>query len=346
MSQEGGTQAQQNVPNATAPAVPLVNDTTTREGGSSLKPPRFESSTNYESWKKEIKLWQLCCRLKKDQQGPALALSLQGKAKEAVLELEVEELASNDGVKLLLEKLDGLYKKDENQMIYMSLKSYEQHVRQKNQTIDDYINEFERRYNKLKTYGIIYPDTAVAYRLLEGANVTEESNKLVRTTVPTFDFKSTKAQLRKLEDSAANCSQVSDVKVKTEPAEDTFYGQEQRCESREQPNYNNDVFYNQEHYGNGRQRERGNGGVRLGRGAVRGGRGGRGGRTGRGGRFGGRSRARGSCFICKSFEHYANECPVNRNNYNGNNNNNPNGNIEEGLWNEQCVDLEPIEIVL
>ena len=248
----------------------VANGSSSREGGSSLKPPRLDNSMTYESWKKEIQLWQICSRLSKNQQAPALALSLQGKAKEAALELDVSELNSDGGITLILEKLDELYKKDENQLIYVSLKNYEQHIRQKDQTIDDYINEFERRYNKLKNYGIIYPDTAVAYRLLEGANLTKESNKLVRTTVITFDYKTTKVQLRKLEDSAASCgNKVGDVTVKTEP-EDTFYGHEQREVLRERSNNDSDVFYNQEQYG--RSRERGNVVGRFGRGAVRGGR--------------------------------------------------------------------------
>ena len=314
-----------------------LNSDETSSGGSSVKPPRFESSATYESWKKEIKLWQICCPLGKNQQAPALVLSLQGKAKEAALELEVSQLSSENGVNLILEKLDGLYKKDENQLIYVSLKNYEQHIRQKDQTIDDYINEFERRYNKLKNYGIIYPDTAVAYRLLEGANLTMESNKLVRTTITTFDFKSTKAQLRKLEDSAASCSSKTDVPIiKSEP-DDTFYSNEQ---NEDQHSNDNETYYNSEQQ-RGRSRERGSerGYMRGGRG-FRGGRGGGSGRGGRNsnGRFSGRSRSRGSCFNCRSYDHYINEC------LNRDNSNRDDDNVEEGFWNDHRD--EHIEIIL
>ena len=53
----------------------------------------------YELWKKQLKLWQICCRLDKNQQASELILSLSGKAREAALELD-------DGVEKVLTKLD------------------------------------------------------------------------------------------------------------------------------------------------------------------------------------------------------------------------------------------------
>ena len=229
--------------------ITTISNASSSSGGSLQRPRSFDSSMTYESWKKQIQLWQICCRLEKKQQAPALVLSLEGKSKEACLELDISELNSDDGVQKVLTKLDGLYKKDENQLIYVSLKKFEKHLRQTNQTLDDYINEFERLHNKLKHYGIEYPDTAVAYRLLEGANLPKDTNKLVRTTVSSFDFKCVKTQLRKLEDSAASCDKI-DVAIKDEP-DDTFYG--------------HDTFYNQDT--RGRSRERGS--TWGGRGGIR-----------------------------------------------------------------------------
>ena len=50
-------------------------------------PPLLENSTTYENWEKSLKLWQLVTDLKPAQQGPAIVLSLEGKAKDAVSEL-------------------------------------------------------------------------------------------------------------------------------------------------------------------------------------------------------------------------------------------------------------------
>ena len=201
-------------------------------------------------------MWQICCRLDKNQQASELVLSLKGKAREAALELEVDDIHKDDGVDKVIAKLDGLYEKDENQLIYVSLKKFEQYKRAEGQSIDDYINEFERLYNKLKHYKIVYPDTAVAYRLLESANLPKERSELIRTTVSKLEYKLVKRQLRKLEDSAVKTADFLNEEVKEEP-DDTFYMRESR----------------------GRYRGRG--------GSSRG----RGGRYG--GRFGGRGRGRG-----------------------------------------------------
>ena len=61
-------------------------------------PPVLTDATQYEAWKKEVQLWQICCKYEKKEQGPALALSLRGNAREAALELTVDELNADDGV--------------------------------------------------------------------------------------------------------------------------------------------------------------------------------------------------------------------------------------------------------
>ena len=43
-----------------------------------------------DSWLKEIKIWQNFTDIEKKKQGSAIFLTLEGKAKEAVLELDVD----------------------------------------------------------------------------------------------------------------------------------------------------------------------------------------------------------------------------------------------------------------
>ena len=45
--------------------------------------------------------------MEKKNQGPVIFLSLSGQAREAVLELEVDQLNVDDGVKTLLNKFDN-----------------------------------------------------------------------------------------------------------------------------------------------------------------------------------------------------------------------------------------------
>ena len=88
-------------------------------------PPLLTESDQYESWVKEVNLWKICCKLDKKEQGPALALSQQGKVREAALELDINVLNADDGVEKLITKLDGLYLKDENQRIYIAYAEFE-----------------------------------------------------------------------------------------------------------------------------------------------------------------------------------------------------------------------------
>ena len=60
----------------------------------------------YENWKKEIKIWQVFTDLPKKKQGPVIFLTLSGKAREAVLELDIEKLNYDSGVNNVLKRLD------------------------------------------------------------------------------------------------------------------------------------------------------------------------------------------------------------------------------------------------
>ena len=75
-----------------------------------LAPPRLEPG-KYETWKKELKIWQIATSVSVQKQASTVFLGLTGKAREAVLEMELEELGAADGSGMtkLLTKLDGLF---------------------------------------------------------------------------------------------------------------------------------------------------------------------------------------------------------------------------------------------
>ena len=52
-------------------------------------PPSLSKCISYEAWLKEIEIWQAFTDLAKAKQGPAIFLTLEGRAREAVLELEL-----------------------------------------------------------------------------------------------------------------------------------------------------------------------------------------------------------------------------------------------------------------
>ena len=55
-------------------------------------PPQITDDISYQDWKRDVTIWQLFTALEKKKQGPALYLSLQGKAKVCVRDLKPEDI--------------------------------------------------------------------------------------------------------------------------------------------------------------------------------------------------------------------------------------------------------------
>ncbi|CAB4011760.1 Hypothetical predicted protein [Paramuricea clavata] len=93
-------------------------------------PPVFDEKKSWIDYKKEIKIWQALTDLPAKKQGPSLYLSLSGKAREAALEIDIEELKKDTGVQTILERLDKLYLQDTNQSAYIAYQNFESFKRQ------------------------------------------------------------------------------------------------------------------------------------------------------------------------------------------------------------------------
>ena len=75
-------------------------------------PPSFGDGQNsYESWRNELKMWELVTDLKAEKQAFAVILSLKGQAKAIALELDKIKLNAANGIEYLLEQLDPVFKK-------------------------------------------------------------------------------------------------------------------------------------------------------------------------------------------------------------------------------------------
>ena len=107
-------------------------------------PPSLSKCSSYEAWQKEIKIWQAFTDLPAGKQGPGIFLTLEGRSREAVLELDVAKISAADGVKTIIEKLDGLYLKDKTQSAFEAYDAFEKFRRPSDMTIGEYINQFER----------------------------------------------------------------------------------------------------------------------------------------------------------------------------------------------------------
>ena len=187
-------------------------------------PLALTKDITYATWKKEISIWQLHTSLQRKKQAPAIFLSLSGQACEAVLELELDKLNDDNGVKNLLEKLYKLYLKKLDKLYlsyaYEAYERFETFSRAPSMTVYDYIIEFERLFNKAKQHKMELPDGVLAYWFLNSANISSHHKQSVRATLPELSYQSMKDQLKKIFSDPTNLD--SDAKqeqaIKVEPA--------------------------------------------------------------------------------------------------------------------------------
>ena len=116
-----------------------------------IGPPNYDEKIyTWKEYKKEVDVWATLTNLRKPKQGPALWMALKGKAKEAVQEMTLDEIKSDNGFEQMIEKLDAVFKTDDNQAAYMAYRDFKTFVRPADMTIQDFIIKFESLNNKIK----------------------------------------------------------------------------------------------------------------------------------------------------------------------------------------------------
>lgn len=271
-------------------------------------PPAFNSDFNYESWKKDIIIWQELTDISKDKQALAIHLVLSGKARQASSELSVEVLKSDDGVKKLLEKLDELFLLDESRRQFSAFQHLYNLKRSSETDIGEFVNEFERSYFRFTQEKMTLPDAVMAFMLLTSCSLSESQFQLVMSSMSMVTYENMKTSLKRIFGGRPESSLR--VHVKEEPV---FYGDSfDNCQERKM--CDQEVYFGRNMKSTG-----------ISRGQVRFSRYHRGGR-GRGGRHFGNPRdgfvgqnrqlnplghdgLPSKCVICESKYHWARNCP-------------------------------------
>ena len=252
-------------------------------------PPVLADEDGYGEWLNDVKIWQLFTDLEKKKQGPALYLTLSGRARECVRELTPEVIGGDDGVQKIIEKLDKLFMKDQNTHAYLAFKEFYDYRRPAGVSITDFIVRFKYLCHKLKQFDMKLPEGVQAFFLLNAANISEDNEKLARATVGELTYENMKAKIQKIfGDPAASEGSGGAPAVKSEPVFETKH---------------EDVYQSTSSHGHSR------GGKRRGRSQVRF-------RTGE--TINRQSNPIGKdgkvlrCFNCDSTKHLSNKCPYPR----------------------------------
>ena len=98
-------------------------------------------------------------------------------------ELTVDVLSADDGVEKLILFMDKIFKKDEVSEAYEVYTASDRFRRSKVKSMDDYVSEFEKLYNKTKEFKMELAQPVLAFKLLEYSELEMKDRQLALTDV-------------------------------------------------------------------------------------------------------------------------------------------------------------------
>ena len=205
------------------------------------QPPVFNpEDDDYTSWKADLEIWQMYTDINSRKQGPAVYLSLKGRARDAIRGVTTDQIGAEDGVKAIINKLDEVFQSDLNTRAYCAFKDFVNYRRKSGENFAKFIVEYEKHYREISKYKLELPEGVQAFFLLNAANLAKDMEKLARATAD-LTYKDMKDKLMKIfGDSDASESAAPLVK------EEVFLSQEKKDAGKKE-----DVLY-----GNYRRNER------------------------------------------------------------------------------------------
>ena len=172
-----------------------------------INPPDYIKCKNYERYKQELLAWKRVTEVDKKKQAIAIALSLPADGEEETgirekvfEELKLEDLEKDNGLDTLIAFFDKHLGKDDLSDSFQKFEEFEECIR-RSESIRDYIQNFDQKYNRLVKLNMTLPKPIVAFKLLKGANISKEQRMLVLTGLD-FDnkeglYEQAKASLKK-----------------------------------------------------------------------------------------------------------------------------------------------------
>ena len=145
-----------------------------------------------------MELWEMATSIEVKKRAPTVFLTLEGKAREAVLKMDIKTLNENDGMTKLYEKLDTLFKEDSDQSALLAYEAFEKYQKPEGLSVCDYLIEFDCLVAKLKDFKITVPEPILAYRVLKSANLKPEDERLIKATVSELTLAKMSEQLKKV----------------------------------------------------------------------------------------------------------------------------------------------------
>ena len=119
---------------------------------SSKTPPPLSNCKTDENLLQLIKIWRYFTKLPAKRQGSALVLSLEDEALDAALEIDEVEIAGENGVDGITNRVNRLFKRGSTITKYQAFESFMTSKRLSAISIQAFLNEFEFLMNLTNTY--------------------------------------------------------------------------------------------------------------------------------------------------------------------------------------------------
>ena len=189
------------------------------------------ASDSYVNFRKEVTLWETVTTIEEAKRAITLLLRLPPKAKSVALDVPTEELSKGktyteqsgtrkvSGVQRLLEVLDTVFLEDINKEKFKAYRDIRNYKRQKSQSIQDFLLEYDKRIRRLREYEINLPEEVLAFEVLDSSNLSSEQESMANATVKELSYVAMKDQIRKIAISVVPQENSKTVVVK----EDTYY---------------------------------------------------------------------------------------------------------------------------
>ena len=82
-------------------------------------------------------------------------------------DVSVQDRNKDDGLNVLINKINSLYAKDTNALAFMAYDKFDNFRRSDDMNIIDYINEYERLNNQIKNFKMELPRHVLACKVLK-----------------------------------------------------------------------------------------------------------------------------------------------------------------------------------
>ena len=110
--------------------------------------------------------------------------ALSGRAWDAVEDMDMAELESDQGTKKLLERLDSVFKFDAITELPADFETFFMHThRRRNQTIQEYTADYERQLRRLESHNVVLPDKVIGWFYLRRAGLKQDQRQMVMSTL-------------------------------------------------------------------------------------------------------------------------------------------------------------------